>query len=526
MLGDPRTQSLILKADDPFLIRDLIPNSKTLDHPDYNVAIKYDTEAARVLRNLGIDAPAPLNAIYNFPGKYPPMSHQRTMGDVLTMNKRCFNLSEMGAMKTAAALWAADSLMVSGEIKKCVILSKLSTLTTVWLKDLFDVLMHRRAVVVHGGLEKRLKAAAMDVDFYIVNHEGIKCDKTRMALRNNPDIGLVIVDEAGEYRNDDTDKYRALRGTTKVKGLLLPHHRLWLMTGTPCPNAPTDAWALARLVDPSRVPQFFGAFHRQTMMKVSTFKSVPRADAYEVAFNAMQPAVRFMKQDCIDLPPVTSQDRQCPLSSEQRAAFEEMKKEMQADLASGHQVLAVNAADKIGKMRQILCGAIKLEDGSYTTLDHKPRLSVLREVIDEAAAKVIVVVPFKGIIKLLAKELEPHYSVGVLNGDVSPNRRNQIIHEFKTTPHPHILLCHPKVTAHGLNFTEADTTVFYAPIYSNDEFQQVIERMNRAGQKRKMTIVRIGGHSLEWGIYAMVDNKRDMQDNILDLFKIVTQQAA
>jgi hypothetical protein len=44
---------------------------------------------------------------------------------------------------------------------------------------------------------------------------------------------------------------------------------------------------------------------------------------------------------------------------------------------------------------------------------------VLLEAIGEASAKVIVVVPFKGIMRALQRELEEHYTVGMLNGDVS-----------------------------------------------------------------------------------------------------------
>lgn len=77
--------------------------------------------------------------------------------------------------------------------------------------------------------------------------------------------------------------------------------------------------------------------------------------------------------------------------------------------------------------------------------------------------------------------------------------------------------------AHGLNLTEADTLIFYAPIYSNDEYQQVIERFNRTGQTRKMTIIRLGGHALEWDIYRMVDSKKDTQESILSLYKSLTQ---
>jgi hypothetical protein len=65
--------------------------------------------------------------------------------------------------------------------------------------------------------------------------------------------------------------------------------------------------------------------------------------------------------------------------------------------------------------------------------------------------------------------------------------------------------------------------IFYAPIYSNDEFQQVTERFNRAGQTRKMTIVRMASHPIEWEIYKLLANRQSTQDSILDLYKQVTE---
>lgn len=203
--------------------------------------------------------------------------------------------------------------------------------------------------------------------------------------------------------------------------------------------------------------------------------------------------------------------------------FDQMRA-MMATEAKARSITAVNAADKINKLRQILCGAIKdPATDEYINLPHGPRTEVLLETIQNASAKVLVIVPFKGIINSLVKEVEKHYSVAVLNGDVSPKMRDKIILDFKRTPDPHVLLCHPKVMAHGLNLTEADTLIFYAPIYSNDEFQQVTERFNRAGQTRKMTITRIAAHPVEWEIYKMVDNKKLTQDNILSLYKSITE---
>jgi SNF2 family DNA or RNA helicase len=520
MLVHEPTQSLIFNTPDPFAIRELLSNSRTLDHPDYNVAVQHTLEAAKVLRNIGIVAPAPIRYQYDWPGKYTPFSHQIVMSEFLTLHLRALNLSEMGTAKTNAALWAADWLMKTGRVRKCLVLSPLSTLDRVWANDIFDTLMHRTCAIAHGTLAKRLAALEASVDFYIMNHDGLNIERVLEHLTRRPDIDLVIVDEASMFRNSSTRRYKNL-----AKLVARPDIRLWLMTGTPCPNDPTDAWALAKLVSPERVPKFFGQFKRNTMLQVSQFKWVPKSDAYNVAFEAMQPAVRFKKADCLDLPPVTTQDRQCEITKEQRKAFEEIRTTMVAEAKAGGQIKAVNAADKLGKLRQILCGSIKIDD-AYQDLDHKSRLAVLLEAIEEAAkpTKVLVVAPFKGIVRALQKELEDAgLTVGMLNGDVSPNARNMIINEFKTEADPQVLLCHPKVMSHGLNLTEADTLIFYAPIFSNDEYQQVMERFNRAGQKRKMTIIRMAAHPLEWEIFKLLDNRQSTQNSILNLYKVVTE---
>lgn len=511
------TNSLLMKVNDPFAIRAALTRSKLINHADYNVAVQLTVESSKVLRNMGLKAPAPIRYDYDWPGKFKPFAHQIVMSEFLTLNRRAFNLSEMGTAKTNAALWAADWLMKTGRVDKALILSPLSTLERVWANDIFDTLMHRRCSIVHGAFERRVQRLEADVDFYVMNHDGLGIPRLMDMILKRPDINLVIVDEASMFRNHATNKYKALEKLCKRQDI-----RLWLLTGTPCPNDPTDAWALAKLISPHLVPKFFGGFKRETMLQVTQFKWVPKADAYNTAYKAMQPAVRFKKVDCLDLPPVTIQDRQCDITKEQRKAFEELRKTMVVMAQSGEKITAANAADKIGKLRQILCGAIKLDD-KYETIDHTPRLNVLLECIEQAAAKVLIVAPFKGIVRALEKELTPHYSVGVLNGDVSPGGRDRIIREFKGGPDPHILLCHPKVMAHGLNLTEADMLIFYAPIYSNDEYQQVTERFNRAGQTRKMTIVRMAAHPLEWEIYKLLNNRQSTQNSILNLYKQVTE---
>lgn len=513
MLVHEKTRSLVLRVNDPFAVRELIPHSRILAHPDYNLAVEHTEDAADILRNMGLDAPSPVLHYYNWPGKFTPFSHQREMVEFWIRNKRGFNLSDAGTGKTNGALWAADYLMSTGRVRKALLCVPLSTVDRVWSQDIFDTLMHRRSVVVHGTYDKRLSMLAADVDFYILNHDGVKVGEIAKIVHAREDIDLVLVDEGDFFSEARTEKYRALRK------LLRPDMRLWWQTATPAANKPTQAWAQARLVNPSRVPEHFGTFQRMTMVQLSQHKWVPRPNSEEIIHNALQPAIRFRKADCLDLPPVVTTERQCELSPEQRKAFETMRREMKVEHDSGSQITAVNAADKIGKLRQILCGAV-LKPGTdeYVVLDHAPRLNELIRAADTAVAKVIVIVPFKGITQALEKELSKRYTVAVLNGDVTIRQRDQIVRDFKGGPDPHMLLCHPRVMSHGLNLVEADMTIFYAPIYSNTEYRQVIERNNRAGQVNKMTVVRLAAHPIEWEIYKMVDERQVTQENVLNLY--------
>jgi SNF2 family DNA or RNA helicase len=483
------------------------------------VAVPHSLEVVRVLRNMGIKAPSPIRHYYDFPrpARFERVfDHQYTTADFLTIHPRCFVLNEMGTSKTASALWAADYLMKVGYVKKVLIATTLTTMESVWMNEIFDVCMHRGAVVLHADAEKRRELLARDTDFYIINHSGLKVLRADIIARK--DIDLVIVDECAAYRNAGTDAYEVLQSIAKGR-------KLWMMSGAPCPNAPTDAWALARLVNPTLVPAHFSQWRRKTMSQVSTYKWVPRPGSHAMAYDALQPGIRFKKADCLTLPPVTISNRHCELTKAQVDAYQQMKAHLVLHMGTEN-VSAVNAADAVSKLRQILCGAVKTGDHTYQVIDHSKRFAALTEAIEQAAAKVIVVVPFKGIARVLTTELQEWHDkkgdgkrVAIVNGDVSMTDRKRIFEDFRDDDALNEIVCHPAVMAHGLTLTQADMLVYYAPIYSNDQAIQVNDRINRPGQKLHMTIVRISANPLERAIYALLDDRTQTQENMLALFR-------
>lgn len=516
MILDTTHSRVFLKVRNPALFYKVLPGQvEDVNWRGHNLAVDHNVDTTKVLRNLNIPVPSPIRHEYAWPGKYKPFAHQIATAEFCTLTRKGFVLNEMGTAKTASVLWAADYLMEFAGIQRVVVVAPLSTLERVWREEIFSVIMHRSAVVLHGTAEKRLSLFQKKVDFYIVNYEGL--DIIGEKLRKRDDIDLVIVDEASYYRNGSTGRYKTLVRSLPEKA------RLWLLTGTPCPNSPMDAWALARLVNKAKVPEYQSTWKRKTMQQVTTYKWKPREGSDRMVFDVLQPAVRFAKKDCLDLPPVTYESRDVEITEEQKKAYALMRQHM-VTFAKESEINAVNAADKITKLRQILLGSVRDPNtGEYITLDHRPRLRVLMECIEQASAKVIVIVPFKGITQALYDEVSKKYPCAIVNGDVSTTKRNEIWRRFKHEADPHIVLCHPKVMAHGLNLTEADMTIFYGPIYSNDQSQQVMERFNRPGQKRNMTVVRMGANALEWEIYARVENNRMSQESILDLYKLALQ---
>ena len=293
-------------------IANLIPKSKIVErHADKaRILVNWDFDEAQILRNLGIkNVPNPILGRYDWPGVYTPFEHQRTTAAFLANHPRAFVLSDPGTGKTSACAWAADYLMNLGKVTKVLILCPVSIMETAWRADLFRTVMHRTSGIATGTREQRRAVLAQDYDFTIINFDGVKVVRDELEAAN---FDLIIVDEANAVKNVQTDRWKALAS------LVRPTTRLWLMTGTPASQSPTDAYGLAKLVNPSGVPRFFSAFRDQVMVKVTNFKWLPRMEAQDVVFNALQPAIRYTKEECLDLPDMLYTTRQLELTKQQK----------------------------------------------------------------------------------------------------------------------------------------------------------------------------------------------------------------
>jgi len=509
-------KALLLRVREPRRITEVIPKSKILG--DGSVLVKWGLEEAQVLKNLRIkNVPSPINAQYKWPGLYTPFDHQKDTASFLTLHRRAFCFNEQGTGKTGSVIWAADYLMSLGAIKRVLILCPLSIMQSAWQNDLFRFAMHRTTALAHShSRDKRIQAVRSDAEFVICNFDGLDIIKDAVAAA---EFDLVVVDEANAYKTVSTKRWKVLNSVIK------PSTWIWMLTGTPASQSPTDAYGLAKIINPTGVPRFFGAFRDMVMQKITEFKYVPRPQSESIVHNALQPAIRFTKEECLDLPEITYTTRDIPLTPQQHKYYEHIRKHMVAT-AAGEEITTVNAAANLNKLLQISCGAAYSDSGEVVVFDSSSRMAALKEVIDEASHKVIVFVPYKHSIHIINEELtKSGYACEIINGDVSVNKRTEIFAKFQTEENPRVLIIQPQAASHGVTLTAANVVVYWSPVMSVETYLQCNARPHRAGQRNPVTIIHLQGSPAERRMYDMLEAKIDVHSRVIDLYKNLLEEA-
>ena len=136
----------------------------------------------------------------------------------------------------------------------------------------------------------------------------------------------------------------------------------------------------------------------------------PRADSYQTLQDKIKTkALRVLKKDCLDLPPLVRQVVHVPMSPSQAKMYREMYNDyitfINDHRDEPHAVVANLAVVKATKLQQIVSGFVKDESGVCHRIDDTPRLSVLAELLADIAphSKVIVWSHYKENQRMVAK---------------------------------------------------------------------------------------------------------------------------
>lgn len=457
-----------------------------------------------------------LYADYNWPMRDPkkrPFNHQKQTVEFLIRNMRDFNLSDIGTGKTLSALWATDFLLHNNAIRKILIISTLTSLQLVWAAEIFENFPHRYYAIAHGSKAERIRMIQSNVHYVIINHDGVETVLSELIAEK---FDVIIIDESTAYKNASSDRSKAARKLVKNT------RAVWAITGNPRPNSPIEVYSQVKIVNPTNpyLPPYFTQFRDMVVQEVAQGVWVSRPNANALVHAVLQPAIRFTRDECLDIPPVLYQYVEGSMSKEQTQAYEEMRRNLYIQYEKG-EITASNAGVKVLKLLQISAGVVKDDNGNEFYLDDNEKMNIILETFEELArTKLIVVAAFVGVVKRLKQQfLDKKIKCDMIYGDVSMKYRTNIINDFQKGD-LQILVVQPQAVSHSVTLTASSTIIWHSYVASGETYNQMNGRITRAGQTKKQFVKHLINSKAEKRIVEMILNpKMKESQELLNMFE-------
>ncbi len=361
---------------------------------------------------------------------------------------------EMGLGKTLQVIVLMLELVARGPM---LVVATASLLVN-WERELGvfapSLLAYRHSGRDRTGLAKGLR----EPNVTLVSYETLAQD---LGLFQQVEWDLVVLDEAQNIRNPDARRSRAVKSLTARVPVAV--------TGTPMENRLQDVWSIGEFILPSLLGD-----------RDAFLEDYPdSAGAGDAVGRLLSPVTirRTVAEVADDLPALMSRVTYFELDSADRDFVE--------GLPAG-----------IGSLtaERMVCAHAYSPPVDVTVLIQKPKVahlvSMLREVFDRGQ-KALVFSSFTASLEGLHEVVRATFgraAVGVLDGRVPADERQDAIDTFNTYPGPGVLLLNPKALGVGVNITGANHVVHFQPDWNPALQEQATKRAHRRGQIHPVSV--------------------------------------
>jgi SNF2 family DNA or RNA helicase len=364
------------------------------------------------------------------------------------------------------------------------------------------------------------------------------------------DYDTIIADEShylGNWKSGQTQA--AIELSAKAV-------RRYCLTGTPGDD-PRKLYAQLYFLSPALIPLSYAKFEERHLVHSKKNKHVVVGFRFlnELNERVNSVASRMKKADCLDLPPVTVSDLYYDLGPKQRARYNELVMEMQTsvepvlnyitpaslkteELPDRAALKLPHGAARVNKLLQVLSGFLIL-GADYSICDacvhmeacaesrirpytkkckviqsaperqvlrdvENPKLDLYKEQLEvilegDATNKVIVWANFTEELDDLERATkEMGYGYVRVDGS-NTNKIGEISDKFQTDENCRVYIGQVR-TGIGVTLTAANYTIFYSLPWDPLQYRQAMDRNNRPGQKRDMTVYRLLSSDATWAL--------------------------
>jgi len=396
-------------------------------------------------------------------------------------------------------------------VKNLIVVAKLRIIYSTWPNEIEKWDMSFTHTLLHGA--KKDANFDKDVDIYFINYEGLPWLKKKLKGKNKNKFDWMVLDESSKIKNTNTARFRIIR---KIAGLF---KRRTILTGSPIPNGLKDIFGQVYFLDLGKT---FGSFITKFLVDYFLpcgymgYDWKLQEGAEKKIYKKLKGLVLRFGNEKLDLPPLTKVNREIELSNKAMALYKEIEKEFIVELGSGT-ITADSAGVLSGKLRQMVGGRIYDKNGD-THVVHDEKIEDLEEVIEELqGSPCLVLYEFRHELKALRERFPDAPYIG---GGVSAKRGAEIEDEWNRGDLP-ILFGHTDSVAHGLNLQESGRhVVFFSLTWNLENYEQVIQRLWRQGQKNPVIVLHIiAKGTIDEAILLALEGKDRTQQALLDALR-------
>jgi SNF2 family DNA or RNA helicase len=366
-----------------------------------------------------------------------------------------------------------------------------------------------------------LFTSSYDLHILIMNVESLSTKKGLefAAKFINCHNTMMAIDESTTIKNPDAKRTKNIVSLGK-------HARYRrILTGSPVTKSPLDLYKQCEFLDEYLLDHssYYTFRTRYAVMRTANFggRSVQLVVGYknlaELSSKLEPFSYRCLKEDCLDLPPYTFTKRIIQLTPEQKKIYNTMK-EIALAQHEGKLMTTATAMVQLMRLHQITCGHFTADDGTVKEIKNE-RLDALMECLQEVEGKAVIWAHYrhdiKSIIHAVDKEFGPGSYVTYYGDTPNEDRQNNIKKMQDPNSPVRFLIGTPQTGGYGITLTEANVMIYYSNGYDLEKRTQSEARINRAGQKRKMTYIDIiAENTVDEKIVKALRKKMDIASKI------------
>jgi superfamily II DNA or RNA helicase len=302
---------------------------------------------------------------------------------------------------------------------------------------------------------------------------------------------MLVMDESSRIKNPKAARTKSimlLRQYAKVRVIL---------SGTPITKGLEDLFTQYQFLNPSIIGMSnFYAFRNRYCVTIPAFRGAAmgavKITGYrnvEEFVNKIAPHSFVIPKDVLGLPEKTYERREVTMTAEQKKLYRALAKELVADLQEHRIATPANAAVRITRLQQVLCGRVvqeeQLDDETIQQVEEaipSNRLEALLDVLNEYDGSAVIWCRFTNDIVEIKSLLESEgHEVVTYYGDTKEADRVEAVRRFREGT-ARYFIANPAAAGTGLDGLQvAGLAVYYSNAFAAEPRWQSEDRIHRIG---------------------------------------------